>query len=512
MASGFGINPHTNDSKIGRFAVATLCLLQEVFYEMHLQITMQVFFMQIVAVLVGTCSEVVLAFTTNGAPSRRHDLSPVLQLSSESSLSVTSSPPPQEGKLICYYNDVVLNSTLPQNASTKLSSFTLKKKLEQRKTSWIRRLFSGKRKRQTKKEELATVNLTFTFEYDNLLVEPSTKIPNDDTATTKTTPTTGVLLIHPIGVGIARWFYHRLFHAFANHSISSTSPLSQQRLLFVAPDLIGSGGATNPTTESSRKLPRVLPLFNISDWTHQLLHVMEEHDNEVDCWCIVANGGCSPIALQIAAARGQNITTPGTINATWSAPVTDVVLSSTPRLPFFLNASDPQQVSRAYRRLAYSGLGDLFWWYACRKQGAFLQRFSERNLVAHPDNLGPAWTPNCYQTATANQGASRYSTFAFLAGTLQDGCVASLEMLRNTNVQIHIIKGRDVRRNRAKSWFWQKRRRSSKIPTTPRQSFRDYIEENGNGGRELSVGGRISLAHEDAPGYRDALLEFLADQ
>jgi hypothetical protein len=78
-------------------------------------------------------------------------------------------------------------------------------------------------------------------------------------------------------------------------------------------------------------------------------------------------------------------------------------------------------------------------------------------------------------------------------------------------IQIDVIKGRDVRQNRAKSWFWQRQKHFKKaIPKElPRKSFRDYLEEYGLGGREILIDGRISLAHEDATGYRDALLSFL---
>ena len=334
----------------------------------------------------------------------------------------------------------------------------------------------------------------FTYAYDTLLVDGN-----------NATKTTGILLIHPIGVGISRWYYHRLLCAFTAHNFTC-----QQNLFLVIPDLLASGTAASPTflnaSSTPTRQPKHLPLLNISDWTEQMLELMAQHDDNVDRWWVVANGGCSPIALQVAARRNLE-------NNNSRTPVTNIILSSTPRLPFFLEASDPEKVQRAYRRLT-GIIGRLFWRYACRKR--FLQKFSEKNLVADPANLGPDWTSNCYQTARRDDGASRYATFAFLAGTLQDGCVASLEDLRGNNTHIDIIKGRDIRRNQAKSWFWQRRRRQDRQQQqqhqqveTPRQTFRDYVQQNGNGGREITVGGRISLAHEDASGYRDALLSFL---
>ena len=86
-----------------------------------------------------------------------------------------------------------------------------------------------------------------------------------------------------------------------------------------------------------------------------------------------------------------------------------------------------------------------------------------------------------------------------------------------TNVQVNVIRGADVRQRRAKSWFWQRPKQSRRQPNNkddptidkPRKTFRDYLEHNGLGGRGIVIGGRISLAHEDAYGYRDAMLSFL---
>jgi len=345
----------------------------------------------------------------------------------------------------------------------------------------------------------------FTYAYDTLLVDGERAATTAATVARNAKKTTGVVMIHPIGVGIARWYYHRIMRAFGQQNYAC-----QQNVFLVAPDLLASGTATSQAfLNASLVPPKHLPLLNISDWSEQVLDLMAEHDDDVDDWCLVANGGCSPIALQVAARQNQK----GNNNA---KPVRNVILSSIPRLSFFLEASNPVKVQNAHIRLT-GIVGRLFWKFACRKR--FLQKFSEKNLVADPANLGPDWTRNCYSTAKRDGGASRYSTFAFLAGTLQDGCVASLEGLRGSNttnspVHIDIIKGRDIRRNQPKSWFWQRRRRRKQQQQQqlgPRQTLSDYVRENGNGGREIVIGGRISLAHEDAYGYRDAILSFLVE-
>lgn len=410
-------------------------------------------------------------------------------------------------------------------------------------------------------------------------------------------------------MGIARWYYQRLVSSLvAKHASwvrgAAGAQLPPQKLVLVVPDLLGSGSACNATVSSSttttatpeaeqqqqqhaggeptqqhtaaaetttqHEEAKTFPLFNISDWTDQLEALIENESivvnddasnsssnsgkASIDRWCVVANGGCSPIALQLAE-RGtkKNKNNKGDENAgaLSSFVVSNVVLSSLPRLPFFLKnettapgGNDPSGVAGSYETL--SGIpGRLFWWYSCRREGAFIQAFSEKNLIADPANLGPDWRRNCYRTAVSHGGRGRFATFSFLAGTLRDGCARSLEAVRDTPLRIDVVRGADARRNRAKSWFWQNQPPTKKpsaggggggetSDTTeteapaaeatppppgsggfrdepPHETFRDYAERNGNGGGEILVGGRISLAHEDADGYADAILEFLSD-
>lgn len=171
--------------------------------------------------------------------------------------------------------------------------------------------------------------------------------PPSAATTASTTKTTGIILIHPIGVGIGRWFYTRFVSALVEQfrALSDTIASNQQRRLVVlVPDLIGSGSASKPlllqqqqkqdssTSPSRRSLPYP-PLLNIIDWTEQLIHLMTETaktNHDIDEWCLVANGGCSPIALQVAAQqcgvkdRGSPVTL-----------VQHIVLSSVPRCPSF---------------------------------------------------------------------------------------------------------------------------------------------------------------------------------
>jgi len=92
----------------------------------------------------------------------------------------------------------------------------------------------------------------------------------------------------------------------------------------------------------------------------------------------------------------------------------------------------------------------------------------------------------------------------------------SLKAMRgHGDVSIDFIWGTDERRNRARSWFWTRRKeRAGGDPddaTSTEGSIWQYVHDNGNGGRELFVRGRISLAWEDPDGYAKGLMELLSE-
>jgi len=90
-------------------------------------------------------------------------------------------------------------------------------------------------------------------------------------------------------------------------------------------------------------------------------------------------------------------------------------------------------------------------------------------------------------------------------------------------VSIDFIRGDDKRRNRAKSWFWTRKKNnngsdfSSKEgvdndnDTSIEETIQQYVYKNGNRGKELFVGGRISLAWEDSSGYAKGLMQLLCE-
>lgn len=304
--------------------------------------------------------------------------------------------------------------------SARNASCTIIKPLPKRRRFW-------KPRKQT---DPSVTTYQFDYQYNELeLVE------NNDS----TKSMTAILLIHPIGVGIGRWFYNRLLQSLYT---KRNALQNKGHTIVLAPDLLACGSASSPTcADGEQSLGKQLPLFTVTDWSNQLEQLMtafeNEHSNDDDIqWCIVSNGGCVPIALDMTTTRRN---------------LTSVVLSAPPRLSGLLKDSSPMsKVKKSYRTLS-GVVGKVFWWYALRRNGKFIQKFSETNLAADPANLGEEWTPTCVETATTFPN-SRYSTFAFLSGALQTSCRPAFDALANATcaTSVNVILGGDKRKNPAK--------------------------------------------------------------
>lgn len=299
----------------------------------------------------------------------------------------------------------------------------------------------------------------FDYEYNESCINPTSE-SNDNGIDTKI-----VLLIHPVGVGISKWYYDDLFHELAKNSKSS-----DKKIIFLAPDLLGCGSACNPMKIEGTEQINVkkLPILFPADWAEQLVDFMTQYesinadtlaDNNTS-WCVVANGGCVPIALEIGKRYANSIEVeqskktgslvpPRKPNNIFSLSLSNIILSAAPSLSSIQNDANPIKAQKAYRRLS-GFLGNLFWWYALRNDGKFIQSFSEKNLASCPENLGKSWKPKCVQTAQMYNGKSRYATFSFLAGSLKGGSKERLEALRNTDVKIDVVRGVDKRKNSAR--------------------------------------------------------------
>ena len=363
--------------------------------------------------------------------------------------------------------------------------------------------------------------IAFHYKYNELVIPPASS-PALDARNTKNRI---ILLIMPIGVGIGRWYYDRLLEQFQSPEFQETGCQNT----FLVPDLLGGGSASLISSDGSGTTTttalKTLPLLNVQDWSEQLIDLMSNYEEHLEGdasrveWCLVSNGGCVPIALEIAKRFAEY---PNLVQG----KLTNLILSATPRIGSLLKPQDTEKVQKSFRTL--SGMaGNLFWWYALRKEGKFIQKFSEKNLASKAENLGSEWRPKCVETAKEFNGLSRFSTFAFLAGSLNGGNQERFDALKGVDwLKIDVITGGDKRSNPAKSWFWDRSKekknagkdeaeeyntiRDETIDETPEiTSLVPFLKENGNSGREVVVKGRRCPAHEDAKGFAMAVTTLL---
>ena len=354
------------------------------------------------------------------------------------------------------------SNTILLSFSNSETSFSIEKSDDQVTFSkWGKIL---KRKTDDGKLNSGTVNYQFNYNYSKLVLDSNETSQGQKEALVSSANTTITLLIPPIGVGIGRWYYDRLLNELRTRR-SDLSQKNSHRYIFLAPDLLACGSTSYPqllhnsrSTFESEKIKK-LPLFVVDDWADQMIDLMKNieknvttgtmHDSkETINWCVVSNGGCVPIALEIGK-RYMESSRRKKVDMI-DGNISQLILSATPRVESLLGPQDMKKVEKSFKIL--SGIsGKLFWWYSLRNDGAFIQTFSEKNLASKPENLGSNWKSNCVKTAKSFCGKSRYSTFAFLSGSLNGGNEGRFEALKG-RMKIDVITGGDKRKNPARRY------------------------------------------------------------
>lgn len=209
-------------------------------------------------------------------------------------------------------------------------------------------------------------------------IEPSTGEPSGPP----------LLLIHPIGVGLSRWFWERFINAWHE---------SGQRNVIYNPDLLGCG-------ESD--LPRVT--YRPDDWGRQLQQFVTEVIQEPVV--LVSQGALFPVALSCA--------------GLFPAQVKAIALSGPPAWRLMTNPTQPQQQNVAWN-LFDTPLGTAFYQYARRRK--FLESFSKRQLFGNPADIDDNWLNHLQQDSA--KAATRHAVFAFLAGFWRQDYQRAIESL-----------------------------------------------------------------------------------
>lgn len=188
---------------------------------------------------------------------------------------------------------------------------------------------------------------------------------------------TPLLLLHPIGVGLSRYFWHRFCHEWCKNG--HTNPIYN-------PDLLGCGES---------EMPRAA--YTPSDWAEQLQYFLQ---TVVKKPVIILSQGVE-LVVTLALLRQQ--TEPNYIKG--------IVLAGPPAWQL-MTKETPIWQQKLLWNVFDSPIGSAFYRYARRRQ--FLRSFSDRQLFANDTEVDAQWLDTLEQGAV--NPASRYAVFSFLAG------------------------------------------------------------------------------------------------
>lgn len=189
---------------------------------------------------------------------------------------------------------------------------------------------------------------------------------------------TPLLLIHPIGVGLSRRFWHRFCREWMQ---------TGQRNPIYNPDLLGCGESDMPHVA-----------YAPQDWAEQLQHFIQTVVQKPVI--LVVQGALLPVAISL-------VHLPANQNQNW---IRALVLAGPPAWALITQGT-PAWRHRISWNLLDSPLGSGFYHYARRRE--FLRSFSVRQLFADESAVDDEWL-EALEKGAVNL-ASRYAVFSFLA-------------------------------------------------------------------------------------------------
>ncbi len=200
-----------------------------------------------------------------------------------------------------------------------------------------------------------------------------------------------LLLIHPLGVGLAGWFWERFCQAWYGQG--------QQNPIY-NPDLLGCGQSDQPVAA-----------YTPQDWADQLADFT--HQVIQRPVVVVAQGATLPIALKLLLLPKMQ---------GW---VRGLVLSGPPGWRLITTAT-PAWRQRLLWNLLFSGpVGWGLFRYVRRDQ--FLRSFSRRQLFGREADIDQGWIDSLGQDAQGERG--RYAVYSFLAGFWREDYGAAISQL-----------------------------------------------------------------------------------
>lgn len=196
----------------------------------------------------------------------------------------------------------------------------------------------------------------------------------------------GLLLIHPIGVGLSRRFWDRFNRAWIEQANAPIYNL----------DLLGCGESDLPQRP-----------YGPDDWGEQLQDFLNQVIQRPVV--VVAQGALAPAAIALCAREKERIDT-------GRSQLKGVVLSAAPAWRLMVD-EPPMWKKNLIWQLLGSPLGTAFYRYARRRQ--FLESFSRKQLFASQSPITEEWIEPL--VAASRNLATRHAVFAFLARFWQAG-------------------------------------------------------------------------------------------
>ncbi len=265
-----------------------------------------------------------------------------------------------------------------------------------------------------------------------------------------------LLLIHPIGVGLSKFFWHRFCSLWQDKNLPN--PIYN-------PDLLGCGESEMPSVA-----------YYPIDWAEQLEYFLEKIVQRPVI--LIVQGALFPVAVSLVKLQQK------------SNLISGLILSGPPQLEFMQKPSSPRQKKLRWN-LFYSPIGKAFYRYVRSRK--FLDSFSKKKLFANPNQVDQEWLDTLEKGAKNSQ--SQYAVFSFLAGFWrQDFSQAIAQIHQQTLVLVGSQASNISKTNKTE---------------TPEQRMNSYLkylpQAKGN-----QISGRNVLPYESTGEFVQAVSEFLS--
>lgn len=267
----------------------------------------------------------------------------------------------------------------------------------------------------------------------------------------------GLLLIHPIGVGLSSFFWNRFAKTWVNKKPSTP--------LYI-PDLLGCGKSDMPPVA-----------YYPEDWAYQIQYFIQ---NIVKIPVVlVVQGALFPVAIALNNMIPQ------------SPLIKGFVLSGPPAWSVMTEAK-PQWRNKIAWNLFNSPLGNLFYRYARRRK--FLESFSVKQLFAETEKVDSEWLDKLQQGADNTK--TRYAVFSFLAGFWREDYT---QQIHNISKPTLVVVGENAT-SISPSGFSE----------TPEQRLELYLQ-NLPEGKGCQIPGRNVLPYESTEAFVNVVIDFISN-